>query len=190
MEKATVVVVGGGATGVGILRDLAMRGVDVMLIEKRDLVNGASSRYHGLLHSGGRYAVKDQEAVVKDADRLDRERGILLVELRDRGWRQELVDHLLRSGYRHGHAAALLREDVERHVIAVAIDKDNAFRGLAHKFSREGIGIVVLSFKKDLLWWKVATVHCLEDGVEAFLVALLVGNLSCPILKLPTLCLR
>ena len=62
MEKATVVVIGGGATGVGILRDLAMRGVDVMLVEKRDLINGASSRYHGLLHSGGRYAVKDQEA--------------------------------------------------------------------------------------------------------------------------------
>ena len=54
MEKATVVVIGGGATGVGILRDLAMRGVDVMLVEKRDLINGASSRYHGLLHSGGR----------------------------------------------------------------------------------------------------------------------------------------
>ena len=62
MERATVIIVGGGATGVGILRDLAMRGVDVLLIEKRDLVNGASSRFHGLLHSGGRYAVKDQEA--------------------------------------------------------------------------------------------------------------------------------
>ena len=62
MEQATVIVIGGGATGVGILRDLAMRGVDVMLVEKQDLVNGASSRYHGLLHSGGRYAVKDQEA--------------------------------------------------------------------------------------------------------------------------------
>ena len=62
MEKATVVVIGGGATGVGILRDLAMRGIDVLLLEKEDLVNGASSRYHGLLHSGGRYAVKDQEA--------------------------------------------------------------------------------------------------------------------------------
>ncbi len=62
MEKAAVIVIGGGATGVGILRDLAMRGIDVLLIEKRDLVNGASSRYHGLLHSGARYAVKDQEA--------------------------------------------------------------------------------------------------------------------------------
>ena len=62
MEKATVVIIGGGATGVGILRDLAMRKVDVMLVEKRDLINGASSRYHGLLHSGARYAVKDPEA--------------------------------------------------------------------------------------------------------------------------------
>lgn len=62
MEKATVVVIGGGATGVGILRDLAMRGIDVMLLEMRDMVNGTSSRYHGLLHSGGRYAVKDSDA--------------------------------------------------------------------------------------------------------------------------------
>lgn len=62
MEKATVIIIGGGATGVGILRDLAMRGVDVLLLEKQDLVHGASSRYHGLLHSGARYAVKDQEA--------------------------------------------------------------------------------------------------------------------------------
>ncbi|MBQ1462214.1 MAG: FAD-dependent oxidoreductase, partial [Selenomonas sp.] len=62
MEKATVVIIGGGATGVGILRDLSMRGVDTLLVEKGDLVNGASSRYHGLLHSGGRYAVKDGEA--------------------------------------------------------------------------------------------------------------------------------
>ncbi len=62
MEKATVVIIGGGATGLGILRDLSMRGVKALLIEKKDLINGASSRYHGLLHSGGRYAVKDKEA--------------------------------------------------------------------------------------------------------------------------------
>lgn len=62
MERARVVIIGGGATGIGILRDLSMRGVDALLVEKCDLMNGASSRYHGLLHSGGRYAVKDQEA--------------------------------------------------------------------------------------------------------------------------------
>ena len=61
-DKATVVIVGGGATGVGILRDLSMRGIDALLIEKLDMVNGASSRYHGLLHSGARYAVRDREA--------------------------------------------------------------------------------------------------------------------------------
>ncbi|MCR5834666.1 MAG: anaerobic glycerol-3-phosphate dehydrogenase subunit A [Selenomonadaceae bacterium] len=62
MEKYTVVIIGGGATGLGILRDLAMRGVKALLVEKKDLVNGASSRYHGLLHSGGRYVVKDRDA--------------------------------------------------------------------------------------------------------------------------------
>lgn len=62
MHKTTVVVIGGGATGVGILRDLSMRGVDAILVEQRDLAHGTSSRYHGLLHSGARYAVKDAEA--------------------------------------------------------------------------------------------------------------------------------
>lgn len=62
MQKATVVVIGGGATGVGILRDLCMRGIDAVLVEQSDLAYGTSSRYHGLLHSGGRYAVKDAEA--------------------------------------------------------------------------------------------------------------------------------
>ena len=36
MEKATVVVIGGGATGLGILRDLSMRGVKALLVEKND----------------------------------------------------------------------------------------------------------------------------------------------------------
>ena len=53
MKKTEVLIVGGGVTGVGILRDLSMRGVKTLLIEKADLMNGASSRYHGLLHSGG-----------------------------------------------------------------------------------------------------------------------------------------
>ncbi len=62
MLKTTVVVIGGGATGVGIFRDLAMRGVKTILVERDDLGYWTSSRYHGLLHSGARYAVKDKEA--------------------------------------------------------------------------------------------------------------------------------
>lgn len=65
MLKTRVVVIGGGATGVGILRDLAMRGVDAILVERDDLGYWTSSRFHGLLHSGGRYAVKDQEAAIE-----------------------------------------------------------------------------------------------------------------------------
>ncbi|MEF8976230.1 MAG: anaerobic glycerol-3-phosphate dehydrogenase subunit GlpA, partial [Halapricum sp.] len=61
-DTPSVVVIGGGATGTGIARDLAMRGVDTTLVEKGNLTNGTSGRMSGLLHSGGRYAVTDQES--------------------------------------------------------------------------------------------------------------------------------
>ena len=59
-HSTTVLVVGGGATGTGIARDLALRGVDVTLAERDGLSSGASSRSHGLLHSGARYAEADR----------------------------------------------------------------------------------------------------------------------------------
>jgi glycerol-3-phosphate dehydrogenase len=59
MFEADVVVVGGGATGAGALRDAAMRGFRTLLVERGDFGTGTSGRYHGLLHSGARYAVKD-----------------------------------------------------------------------------------------------------------------------------------
>ena len=57
--ETQVVVVGGGATGTAVLRDLALRGIDAVLVERADLGTGTSGRWHGLLHSGGRYVVKD-----------------------------------------------------------------------------------------------------------------------------------
>ncbi len=57
-----VLVIGGGATGAGVAWDAALRGLDVVLVERRDLAEGTSGRFHGLLHSGGRYAVKDPHA--------------------------------------------------------------------------------------------------------------------------------
>jgi len=62
MKKTQVVIIGGGATGAGILWDLSLRGIPAVLLEKKDLANGATGRCHGLLHSGGRYVVKDAEA--------------------------------------------------------------------------------------------------------------------------------
>jgi glycerol-3-phosphate dehydrogenase len=55
-------VIGGGATGAGLLRDLSRRGLKTLLVEKSDLGSGTSGRYHGLLHSGGRYVVTDPAA--------------------------------------------------------------------------------------------------------------------------------
>lgn len=60
--QTDILVIGGGATGTGVLRDLAMRGYRCILIERRDLAYGTTGRYHGLLHSGGRYVVKDPQA--------------------------------------------------------------------------------------------------------------------------------
>jgi len=55
-----VLVVGGGATGAGVARDLALRGIDVTLVERDGLTSGTSGRSHGLLHSGARYAEADR----------------------------------------------------------------------------------------------------------------------------------
>mgnify|MGYP006283179587 CR=1 FL=1 len=59
-HATTVLVIGGGATGTGIARDLALRGVDVTLAERGGLSSGTSGRSHGLLHSGARYAEADR----------------------------------------------------------------------------------------------------------------------------------
>lgn len=54
-----VLVIGGGATGMGVVRDAAMRGFGSVLVERSDLAEGTTGRFHGLLHSGGRYVIKD-----------------------------------------------------------------------------------------------------------------------------------
>jgi glycerol-3-phosphate dehydrogenase len=59
--QTDVIVIGGGATGCGVAWDLSLRGVRVILVEKGGLGAGTSGRYHGLLHSGGRYAVADPD---------------------------------------------------------------------------------------------------------------------------------
>lgn len=57
-----VIIIGGGATGAGIARDCALRGLRAVLLERHDIATGATGRNHGLLHSGARYAVTDNES--------------------------------------------------------------------------------------------------------------------------------
>jgi glycerol-3-phosphate dehydrogenase len=61
-------VIGGGATGTGVARDLALRGVDCVLVEKSDIDSGASGRNHGLLHSGARYVYSDPVSAIECKD--------------------------------------------------------------------------------------------------------------------------
>lgn len=60
-----VIVIGGGITGAGTARDCALRGLKTLLVERSDLTTGATGRNHGLLHSGARYAVTDQESATE-----------------------------------------------------------------------------------------------------------------------------
>ncbi len=60
-----VLIIGGGVTGAGIMRDLALRGIRSVLIDKVDLCAGASGGNHGLLHSGARYVSTDLEAAIE-----------------------------------------------------------------------------------------------------------------------------
>ncbi len=61
MDATDVLVIGGGSTGAGTARDLAMRGIDVTLAESGNLASGTTGRSHALLHSGARYAENDPD---------------------------------------------------------------------------------------------------------------------------------
>jgi len=63
--RTAVLVIGGGATGAGVARDLALRGVSCIVAEWRDVAAGASGSNHGLLHSGARYVKSDPEAAAE-----------------------------------------------------------------------------------------------------------------------------
>jgi len=70
-----MIVVGGGATGVGVAIDAAARGYEVLLLEQSDFGKGTSSRSTKLAHGGVRYLGQGNIALVLDALK---ERGLML----------------------------------------------------------------------------------------------------------------
>lgn len=80
-----VLVIGGGATGAAAAYDAARRGLRVLLVEQGDLTSGTSGRYHGLLHSGGRYAVRDIETARECIDENTILRRIVPFAIEDTG---------------------------------------------------------------------------------------------------------
>ncbi len=70
-----IVIIGGGATGLGAAVDAAARGYDVVLVEQSDFAKGTSSRSTKLVHGGVRYLQQGNISLVMEALK---ERGLLL----------------------------------------------------------------------------------------------------------------
>src|ERR1700756_825 len=76
-ERSTpwdIVVIGGGATGVGVAVDAANRGFAVLLLERMDFGTATSSRSTKLVHGGVRYLEQGNVSLVMEALK---ERGLL-----------------------------------------------------------------------------------------------------------------
>lgn len=101
-EHFDVVVVGGGVVGAGIALDAATRGLDVALVEARDLASGTSSRSSKMFHGGLRYLEQLEFGLVREALR-ERELALstlsphlvkplrFLYPLTHRGWERPYV---------------------------------------------------------------------------------------------------
>ena len=79
-----IIVIGGGATGLGVAVDAAARGYDTLLVEQSDFAKGTSSRSTKLVHGGVRYLKQGQL-------------GLVLGALRERGLMQRNASHLVHA---------------------------------------------------------------------------------------------
>lgn len=70
-----LLIIGGGATGLGIAVDAATRGYKTLLVEQEDFAKGTSSRSTKLVHGGVRYLAQGNISLVREALK---ERGLLL----------------------------------------------------------------------------------------------------------------
>ena len=68
MSPPHVIIIGAGSTGAATAHDLTLRGLRVTVIERGEVASGTTGRNHCLLHSGGRYCVKDQESAIECID--------------------------------------------------------------------------------------------------------------------------
>jgi glycerol-3-phosphate dehydrogenase len=64
---AQVLIIGGGINGLGTFRDLALQGVDVVLVERNDFVSGASAASSHMIHGGVRYLENGEFRLVKES---------------------------------------------------------------------------------------------------------------------------
>ncbi len=83
-----IIIIGGGATGLGVAVDAASRGYKTLLLERDDFAKGTSSRSTKLVHGGVRYLAQGNIKLVREALR---ERGLLLHNAPHLTRRQEFI---------------------------------------------------------------------------------------------------
>ena len=65
--EISVLIIGGGINGIGVFRELALNGVDVLLVERADFCSGASSASSHMAHGGIRYLENGEFRLVREA---------------------------------------------------------------------------------------------------------------------------
>ena len=66
-RRTSVVVIGAGINGISTFRDLAMQGVDVLLVERDDFASGATAASSHMIHGGIRYLENGEFRLVKES---------------------------------------------------------------------------------------------------------------------------
>jgi len=74
-QEVSVLIVGGGINGIGVFRELALNGVDVLLVERGDFCSGASAASSHMAHGGIRYLENGEFRLVREAVR---ERNLMI----------------------------------------------------------------------------------------------------------------
>ncbi|MDD2922441.1 MAG: glycerol-3-phosphate dehydrogenase/oxidase [Anaerolineales bacterium] len=67
--EVSVLIVGAGINGIGVFRDLALNGVDVLLVDRADFCSGASAASSHMAHGGIRYLENGEFRLVREAVR-------------------------------------------------------------------------------------------------------------------------
>ena len=181
-----MIIVGGGATGVGVAIDAASRGYDVLLFEQSDFGKGTSSRSTKLAHGGVRYLEQGNIGLVMQALK---ERGLLLQNaphiVHDRAFVVPNYDwweapfyglglklyELLAGKYGFGKSRILSREETLEHIPTL---KTDGLRGGAVYYdgqfddARLLIHMVITAFEQGATLLNYAAVSGLTKDAHGF----------------------
>ena len=136
-QEFDIAIIGGGATGLGVAVDAAVRGLKVVLLEAHDFAKGTSSRSTKLVHGGVRYlaqghlplvweALRERQHLLSNAPHLVHPMPFVMPAYRRThqllyGLGLKLYDLLAgparlgpRHSSEHGHQAQRLREPASR----------------------------------------------------------------------------